>query len=119
MVQEIDVTEALRRVAAGSRLVDVREQHEWDAGHAPQAAFLPMSALQERWTEVAADDDDPAIIVCHSGYRSAQVADALERSGVPAVSLAGGMVAWAEAGGAGVTGDASAPDADSEPRRAE
>ncbi|KQO65267.1 hypothetical protein ASF23_01305 [Curtobacterium sp. Leaf261] len=109
----MDITEALRRVAAGSRLIDVREQDEWDGGHAPEASFLPMSALQERWTEVDADDDDPAIIVCHSGRRSGIVAESLERSGVPAVSVAGGMVAWQAAGGAVVTG--SATDAVGEP----
>lgn len=103
--REIDVAEALRRVAAGSRLVDVREQNEWDDVHAPQAVLLPMSELQARWTEVAADDD-PAIIVCHSGHRSAMVADALVRSGTPAVSLAGGMVAWEAAGGDVVHGSA-------------
>ncbi|MFZ7088025.1 rhodanese-like domain-containing protein [Curtobacterium sp. RRHDQ10] len=115
MVQEISVAEAMQRVAAGSRLIDVREQDEWVAGHAPEASFLPMSSLQDRWTEVDADDADPAIIVCHSGRRSAQVADALERSGVPAVSLAGGMVAWHGAGGAVVVVDGAMPDADGEP----
>jgi rhodanese-related sulfurtransferase len=103
MVDEITVDEARRRVATGSRLVDVREQSEWDDVHAPQATLLPMSELQQRWTEVEASED-PAIIVCHSGHRSAMVADALERSGVPAVSLAGGMVAWEQAGGEVVRG---------------
>ncbi|WIB62186.1 rhodanese-like domain-containing protein [Curtobacterium sp. MCBD17_040] len=101
-MQEIDVHEAMRRVEGGARLIDVREQDEWDAGHAPVARLLPMSALQERWTEIATDDE-PALIICHSGHRSRMVADALERSGVPAVSVAGGMVAWAQAGGAVTT----------------
>jgi rhodanese-related sulfurtransferase len=114
-VQEIDVTEALRRVAAGSRLIDVREQGEWDDVHAPEAVLLPMSEIQSRWTEIDASDD-PAIIVCHSGHRSGMVADALERSGVAAVSLAGGMVAWQAAGGAVVHDGA---DADGEPRPGE
>lgn len=113
-MQEIDVHEAMARVARGARLIDVREQDEWDAGHAPDAQLVPMSSLQERWTEVAADDD-PALVICHSGHRSAMVADALERSGVPAVSVRGGMVAWAEAGGAVVTDT----DATSGPRRAD
>jgi rhodanese-related sulfurtransferase len=110
-MQEIDVTEAMQRVAAGARLIDVREQDEWDGGHAPAARFLPMSSFQEHWNEVAPDADDPAIIICHSGHRSGLVADALERSGVPAVSLAGGMVAWQQAGGAVVTAADERPDA--------
>jgi rhodanese-related sulfurtransferase len=109
-VQEIDAAEAIRRVAAGSRLIDVRERGEWSEVHAPTALLLPMSELQERWAEIS-PDDDPAIIVCHSGYRSANVTAALEKAGIPAVSVAGGMVAWEAVGGAVVRDDAS-----SEPR---
>lgn len=100
---EITAAEAVDRVASGARLIDVREQDEWNGGHAPTAVLIPTSEIQSRWQEIAADDE-PAIIVCHSGYRSAMVADALERAGVPAVSLAGGMVEWAAAGGPVVTG---------------
>ncbi|WP_144758566.1 rhodanese-like domain-containing protein [Curtobacterium sp. 9128] len=96
-IEEISADQAMQRVAAGARLYDVREQGEWDEVHAPQATLVPMSAFQERWTEIQ-PTDEPAIIVCHSGMRSARVAAALEQAGVPAVSLAGGMVEW-EAGG--------------------
>jgi rhodanese-related sulfurtransferase len=118
-VQEIDVAEALVRIEGGSRLLDVREQDEWDTVHAPQATLLPMSELQARWTEVEALDD-PVIVVCHSGMRSARVTEALERSGVPAVNLTGGMVAWEAAGApvvraADADADADSTDADSEP----
>ena len=94
---EVDVAEALRRIAGGAQLLDVREQSEWDDVHAPQAVLLPMSELQARWQEVPVGDE-PVVVVCHSGYRSAQVVQALEGAGVPAVSLAGGMVAWEQAG---------------------
>lgn len=110
---EVDLAEALRRVADGAPLIDVREQAEWDDVHAPQATLLPMSELQERWSEVPSDDEHPAVVVCHSGYRSAQVVAALERAGVPAVSLAGGMVAW-EQGGEPVVGGGAASAADGE-----
>ncbi|ROS73792.1 rhodanese-related sulfurtransferase [Curtobacterium sp. PhB130] len=96
-MEEITTEEALRRIAAGSRLYDVREQGEWDDVHAPQATLVPMSELSERWTEIQ-PTDEPAITVCHSGMRSARVVAALEQSGVPAVNLAGGMVAWEAAG---------------------
>lgn len=96
-MDEITVEEALRRIENGSRLYDVREPGEWDEVHAPQATLVPMSELQTRWTEIQ-PTDDPAIIVCHSGMRSARVVAALEQSGVPAVNLAGGMVAWEAAG---------------------
>jgi rhodanese-related sulfurtransferase len=96
-MDEITVDEALRRIENGARLYDVREPGEWDEVHAPQATLVPMSELQTRWTEIQ-PTDDPAIVVCHSGMRSARVVAALEQSGVPAVNLAGGMVAWEAAG---------------------
>ncbi|MBT2501165.1 rhodanese-like domain-containing protein [Curtobacterium sp. ISL-83] len=117
-IQEIDVPEALRRLSSGARLFDVREQGEWDEVHAPQATLVPMSELVERWQEIDGGDE-PAIVVCHSGARSARVVAALEQSGVPAVSLQGGMVAWEQAGAPverpGSDGAASS-GADSEPR---
>jgi rhodanese-related sulfurtransferase len=94
---EVDVAEALRRIEGGAQLLDVREQSEWDDVHAPQAVLLPMSELQARWQEVPVGDE-PVVVVCHSGYRSAQVVAALDRAGVPAVNLVGGMVAWEQAG---------------------
>ncbi|SDQ93211.1 Rhodanese-related sulfurtransferase [Curtobacterium sp. UNCCL20] len=108
-IQEIDVTEALRRLESGARLFDVREPGEWNDVHAPQATLVPMSELVARWKEIDGGDD-PAIIVCHSGARSARVVAALEQSGVPAVNLSGGMVAWEQAGAPVVR------DAQGEPR---
>lgn len=113
-MQEITTDEGLTRLAAGARLYDVREQGEWDDVHAPQATLVPLSEFTARWTEIE-PTDEPAIIVCHSGMRSARVVQALEQSGVPAVNLAGGMVAW-EAAGAPVVhaGGAEAHDGGAE-----
>lgn len=109
-IVDIDVAEARRRIDAGARLFDVREQGEWDEVHAPDATLVPMSELVARWKEIDGGDE-PAIIVCHSGGRSARVVAALEQSGVPAVNLVGGMVAWEQSGAPVVR-----PDADGEPR---
>ncbi|WP_144711986.1 rhodanese-like domain-containing protein [Curtobacterium pusillum] len=108
-IDEVDVAEALRRLGSGSRLFDVREQGEWDEVHAPQATLVPMSELVARWQEIDGGDQ-PAIVVCHSGARSARVVAALEQSGVSAVNLTGGMVAWEQAGAPVVR------DAQGEPR---
>lgn len=97
-MQEISTDDALTRIAAGARLWDVREPGEWHDVHAPQATLVPLSEFAERWTEIE-PTDQPAIIVCHSGMRSARVVQALEQQGVPAVNLAGGMVAWEAEGG--------------------
>ncbi len=110
-VEDIDVAEARRRIAAGAKLFDVREQGEWDEVHAPEATLVPMSELVARWREIDGGDQ-PAIVVCHSGGRSARVAAALEQSGVPAVNLVGGMTAWEQAGEPVVRGG----DAQGEPR---
>ncbi|MCJ1714855.1 rhodanese-like domain-containing protein [Microbacterium sp. M1A1_1b] len=97
-MDQITTDQALARIAAGARLYDVREQHEWDEVHAPQATLVPTSEFAERWTEIESADQ-PAIVVCHSGMRSARVVQALEQQGVPAVNLSGGMVAWEAEGG--------------------
>ena len=93
---EISATEAAQQVRAGTFLLDVREAHEWVAGHAPDAVHIPLSELNERAGELPADQS--IICVCHIGGRSAMVTDALNRGGWQAVNLVGGMAAWQDAG---------------------
>lgn len=87
---------AVELLAGNAILLDVREQHEWDAGHAPQARHLPMSQLNGRVAELPTDV--PIVCVCHVGGRSARVSAALQQSGWQALNLTGGMVAWQAAG---------------------
>lgn len=94
---EITAQEAIAAVAGGAYLLDVREQHEWDSGHAPAAHLLPMSELNARVSEVP--DDREVLVVCHIGGRSARVASALRQNGYNAVTVLGGMVAWQNAEG--------------------
>jgi rhodanese-related sulfurtransferase len=103
-VESVTAIEAIAAVTDGDGstvLVDVREQDEWDRGHAPHAVHLPMSALEERYSELP--EDANLLIICHSGGRSFRVTDALERAGYNAVNVEGGMLAWHAAGGAVVT----------------
>jgi rhodanese-related sulfurtransferase len=93
---EISATEAADRLAGDAVLLDVREQDEWDAGHAPQARHLAMSELGGRIDEIP--NDVPVICVCHGGGRSSRVAMALHRAGYNAINMRGGMVAWDAAG---------------------
>jgi rhodanese-related sulfurtransferase len=95
-LREVSAAEARELVAAGAMLLDVREDDEWAAGHAPEATHVPMSQLNARVDEVP--NDRLVVCVCHVGARSAAVADALNRAGWQAVNLAGGMNAWAAAG---------------------
>ena len=79
----------------GAVLLDVREQSEWRAGHAPQARHLVLSQLQDHLGELPTDR--PIITVCRSGRRSAIAANLLTRHGYQATNLTGGMNAWAAA----------------------
>jgi rhodanese-related sulfurtransferase len=95
-MSDVSVAQAVELVDAGGFLLDVREDHEWQAGHAPDAVHIPMSALAARTAEIPADRT--IVCVCHVGARSAIVADALNRGGWTAVNMAGGMEAWGTAG---------------------
>lgn len=94
-------------VPAGAYLLDVREQDEWDAGHAPGAHHLPMQEIPVRIAEVPSDGD--VVVVCRMGGRSAQVVNYLVQNGWDNVrNLTGGMKAW-EAGSREVVTDDGTP----------
>ncbi|MEE1650914.1 rhodanese-like domain-containing protein [Brachybacterium sp. J144] len=83
-------------VPEGAHLIDVREQSEWDAGHAPTARHLAASSLLEKLDELPEDGD--LYIVCRSGGRSFQVSQWLNANGYDAINVAGGMDQWFESG---------------------
>ena len=83
-------------VPEGAQLIDVREQSEWDAGHAPTAQHLPASGLLEKLDELPEDGD--LYIGCRSGGRSAQVSQWLNANGYDAINVVGGMDLWFESG---------------------
>jgi rhodanese-related sulfurtransferase len=78
-------------------LLDVRDDDEWQAGHADGAHHVPMMELLARLDEVPADRD--VVVVCKVGARSAQVTAYLVAQGWDRVrNLDGGMLAWVGAG---------------------
>lgn len=77
-------------------LVDVREDDEWQAGHAPDAVHVPLSELVARIEEVPADRD--VYVICKVGGRSEQAVRYLNQSGRTTVNVSGGMLAWHAAG---------------------
>lgn len=83
-------------VPEGAQLIDVREQSEWDAGHAPTAQHVPASTLLEHLDELP--EEGELYIVCRSGGRSFQVAQWLNQNGYEAINVAGGMDIWYESG---------------------
>jgi rhodanese-related sulfurtransferase len=81
----------------GATLLDVREQDEWDAGHAPGAVHIPLGELPQRYGEI--DPDQPLYVICHSGGRSARATQFLvDAVGYDAVNVDGGMAMWAHLG---------------------
>lgn len=93
-------------------LLDVREDDEWQAGHAAGALHIPMSEFVARYGELteAAPQDGRVNVICRSGGRSAQVTMYLAQQGVDAANVDGGMQAW-EAAGRPVVDDNGQPGA--------
>ena len=106
-IRELDVTEAREHLKANpqARLIDVREDNEWQAGHAAGASHMGRGII-ERDIEVAVPDKGAELILyCGGGYRSALACDNLQRIGYTNVySMDGGWKAWKESG-APVEGD--------------
>lgn len=92
---DVSVQQAADAAAAGEvLLVDVREDDEWTAGHAPGALHVPLSAL----ADAVLPTGRPVVAVCRSGNRSGVAAAWLAQAGVDVANMAGGMQAWAAAG---------------------
>lgn len=100
-VKEVTVAETLKRLAANPKaiLVDVREDREWDAGHAARAQHMGKGVIERDIDAAVPDHGTELILYCGGGFRSALAGDALQKMGYTNVwSLAGGWRAWNEAG---------------------
>lgn len=102
-VPEIDIDEAVRRHAAGTPVVDVREPDEYAEGHVPGAPLIPLGAVADRVGEIPSSGE--VLVICKSGGRSARAVEFLRASGIDAVNIAGGTMAWIEGGHRVVHGD--------------
>nr|WP_040385957.1 rhodanese-like domain-containing protein [Demetria terragena] len=78
-------------------LLDVREQDEWDAGHAPNAVHIPMGEVPARLGELPQVEGSLPVI-CKAGGRSGRVVAWLEAQGYDVINVDGGMGDWARAG---------------------
>ena len=74
---------------AGYKLIDVREQDEWDAGHHSEAEHIPMGTIPENIENFSTAEN--YIIICRSGGRSGRVCTFLEKEGINSFNLNGGM----------------------------
>ena len=105
-VHEINVGQTLERMKRVARLIDVREDNEWQRGHAAGAEHLGRGIIERDIETAIPDHSTELILYCGGGYRSALAADNLQRMGYTNVaSMAGGWKAWQDAG-APVEGEA-------------
>jgi rhodanese-related sulfurtransferase len=105
-VGEADVAEVPTSFDGSVILLDVREDDEWQRGHAEGARHIPMGDVPARMGEI--DADATLYVVCHAGGRSMRVAQYLARNGFDPINVTGGMLAWAGAGRPVVTDDGAA-----------
>jgi len=98
--REVTAAEAVALSRDGYRVIDVREQGEWDAGHIPGATLLPLADVPQRIGEVVPDRDAPLLLHCAVGGRSARAAGWLTQMGYTnVVSMKAPLGHWKEQGG--------------------
>lgn len=100
-VSEISVAEARGKLAANPQvvLVDVREDHEWQAGHAVEAAHLGKGIFERDLEKLYPDTNMEIIMYCGGGFRSALTCEAAQKMGYKKVhSLIGGYKGMVAAG---------------------
>ena len=78
------------------QLVDVREDHEWDAGRIAGARHLGLGELTAQAETI--HRETPVVFYCRVGGRSAMAANAFRRAGYDAYNMAGGLIEWAALG---------------------
>lgn len=100
-IKETNVPDVKRRIDAGEKLllVDVREDNEWANGHIPGAVHLGRGVIERDIEQRVPDTGTKLILYCGGGFRSALVADNLQKMGYHNVeSMDGGWKGWLEAG---------------------
>ena len=94
--KEVSRAEAREMIDAGAQLVDVRVDHEWEAGHLPGAVHISLAELATRVGEI--DKDRPVILYCRGDNRSDMATTALAEAGYDAAKLSEGATGWEEEG---------------------
>ncbi len=100
-VKETNVEDVKRRMEAGENflLVDVREDNEWANGHVPKAVHMGRGIIERDIETAVPDTSTKMILYCGGGFRSALVADNLQKMGYTNVeSMDGGWKGWLAAG---------------------
>jgi len=100
-IREVTIDETQQRMQSDKRvlLIDVREDNEWEAGHAAGSSHLGKGIIERDIEATVPDKATEVILYCGGGYRSALAADVLQQMGYRNVfSMAGGWKAWKDSG---------------------
>jgi rhodanese-related sulfurtransferase len=100
-IKECTVADVKQRLDAGDKflLVDVREESEWTAGHAAGAVHMSKGTIERDVETKVPDKATPMVLYCGGGFRSALVADNLQKMGYTnVISMDGGWRGWTGAG---------------------
>ena len=100
-VSETNVADVKRRIDAGEKmlLIDVREDNEWMQGHLPGAVHMGRGVIERDIETRVPQTDAKMVLYCGGGFRSALVADNLQKMGYTNVeSMDGGWKGWLGAG---------------------
>ena len=100
-IRQVDIEEyeGMRGSGTPHILVDVREDNEWNAGHAAGAMHLGKGIIERDIEKAVPDKSTTLVLYCGGGFRSALAADNLRKMGyAAAISLDGGWRAWLAAG---------------------
>ena len=94
----VTAAEAIALVSGTATLLDVRENSEWNAGHAPGAVHIPAAQVAAQASR-RLPKGRQVVVVCRSGARARAATATLIALGIDAATLKGGMRAWEAAGG--------------------
>jgi len=100
-VRECAVSDVKARLDRGERFhfVDVREDGEYAKDHAAGAVHLGKGVIERDIEEIIPNKQEPIVLYCGGGYRSALAADSIQQMGYTnVISMDGGIKAWREAG---------------------
>jgi len=100
-IKQADFRDIKRRLDAREKLtlIDVREDNEWARGHLPGAVHLGKGIIERDIEQAFPDKDAPLVLYCGGGFRSALVADNLQKMGyTDVISMDGGWRGWTTAG---------------------
>jgi rhodanese-related sulfurtransferase len=95
-IPEVTVDELAERLAAGARLIDVREPWEYAEARVPGGVLIPLGAVPDSVEEFRADG--VTYVICRSGARSMQACEFVAARGASVANVAGGTMAWIASG---------------------